>query len=115
VQIERLEAKPEVPEAELAEARTQADAARPLYEQVRCCLLPKTGGGLCNQSWLLKGRQNNMTATLCSFSSAFPQANSEALQSLKEVMARGEELLKNAATCVVETQEQIAKSFPGEL
>jgi hypothetical protein len=30
-------------------------------------------------------------------------------------MARGEELLRNAATCVVETQEQIAKSFPGEL
>jgi hypothetical protein len=30
-------------------------------------------------------------------------------------MARGEQLLKEAATCVVETQEQIAKSFPGEL
>jgi hypothetical protein len=34
IQIERLEAKPEVPEAELAEARTQAEAAKPLYEQV---------------------------------------------------------------------------------
>jgi hypothetical protein len=55
VQIERLEAKPEVPEAELAEARTQADAARPLYEQVRCCLLPKTWEGVCNQPWLFKG------------------------------------------------------------